>query len=78
MVFGLVSGWFGPYPDLEWQHMAEKKQVRNVYQPLGSICSLSLKRGHQALPFGIHTGIFWGQGRAPALILPFGCGSFCL
>lgn len=36
-MFGLVSGWLGPYPVLEEQHMAEKKQVRNVY--LGSFCS---------------------------------------
>lgn len=57
--------------------MAEKKQVRNVHQPVGSICAVSQERGHQALPFGIHTGIFGDQGWEPALILPFGCGSFC-
>jgi len=40
VVFGLASGWLGPYPVLEEQHMAEKKQVGNVCQPLGSSCPL--------------------------------------
>lgn len=50
VVFGLVSGWLGPYPVLEERHMAEKKQVRNVHQCLGS--SRSLRQGFRFCPLG--------------------------
>lgn len=77
VVFGLVSGWLGPYPVLEEQHMAEKDHVRNVNLPLGFFCPLP-QRGLQALSFGIHTGIYWGWDKEPALILHSGYGSFCV
>lgn len=52
VVFGLVSGWLGPYPVLEEQHMAEKQQVRNVHQPLGPSCSLRESTSFRFCPLG--------------------------
>lgn len=43
--------------------MAEKKQVRNVHQPLGSICALSLKRENIRLcPLGSILVFFGVEG----------------
>lgn len=58
MVFGLVSGWLGPYPVLEEQHMAEKKQVRNICQPLGPA---PLREGFRFCPLGSIL-VFAGEG----------------